>query len=357
MGDTFAPSRPDRVDGSEARVTAVENRDVVQRVAGAASAGLLSSSALALFSPLCVASGRVSRALAWLLAHGFEVPWMRLLQLERAQVHGLWESLIPTVSPRRVDVVTESLVAGPSFLVALRHPTAVPSATAYLRALKGPADPTARPEVSLRTHLGAPNLLTSLVHTSDAPGDLTRELQVLVPRVDELEELWRALRVGACRGDSPPPAVSGDVPPPPVAAFLVGLRLRARLLDRLADGASPSLARVLAEVAPRVGRDLEAAERSDPFDPMAGLAYHRRTLRSQRHLLLRAVESDGPTSPPDEHRRLLCRAYAELEAMAEGKAFDLQELTTSLGAMGTPLSTWERVVLASEWATPSPAPA
>ncbi|WP_273654498.1 nucleoside-diphosphate kinase [Cellulomonas fimi] len=340
-------------------MTAATSRATVERGAAPAATGLLSRSAFALFSPLCVASGRVPRALAWLEERGFEVACTQTLQLGRAHVDGLWERLIPTVAPRRVQVVADAMMAGPSLLVAFRHPGAATAATARLRALKGSADPAARPEHSLRTHLGAPNLLTSLVHTPDTPEDLVRELEVLVPGVDEREEVWRALGDGASGGRSMRPVVPGEVPPPPVAAFVVGVRLRARLLDRLLDrsaqGALPALGGLVEDMAREVDREREAAERSDPFAPLAALARHRETLSPQRHRLEHALGPEGPASAVDEQCRLLSRAYAELEAMEEGEPFDLPLLTACLDRTGIPLTTWERVVLGSESLTPSPA--
>jgi hypothetical protein len=191
---------------------------------------LLANSTMAMFSPLCVASGRVPRAVTWLLAAGFEVPCVFSLQLHRKHVVGLWAHLIPRLPQRRVDVVIEALTAGPSVLVGLRRPSGEVSAAEHLSEIKGSADPSVRHESSLRSYLGAPNLLTSLVHTPDGPEDLLRELQVLL-RGDELDEFWQALRTGPALGaDSLPSFVSGEDPPPAIDALVVALRLRARLL-------------------------------------------------------------------------------------------------------------------------------
>lgn len=185
---------------------------------------------MALFSPLCVASGRVPRAVVWLRTAGFEVPYVRSLRLRREHVLGLWAHLIPRLPRRRVDVVTESLTAGPSALVGLRYPAGEVSAAEHLSAIKGSADPTRRRVGSLRSQLGAPNLLTSLVHTPDSPEELLRELRVLLPRRDDLEEFWRAQWNGTGLDEnSLPPFVSGEDPPPPIDALVVGRRLQDRL--------------------------------------------------------------------------------------------------------------------------------
>jgi hypothetical protein len=184
---------------------------------------------MALFSPLCVASGRVPRAVAWLRTAGFEVPYVRSLRLRREHVLGLWAHLVPRLPRRRVDVVTESLTAGPSALAALRYPAGEVSAAEHLSAIKGAADPARRQESSLRSRLGAPNLLTSLVHTPDSPEALVRELEVLLSH-DELEEFWQAQRNGtALDENSLPRFVSGEDPPPPIDALAVAQRLQDRL--------------------------------------------------------------------------------------------------------------------------------
>jgi len=335
-------------------VTAGESRLALDRVAGAGSVKLLSSSATALCSPPCVASGRVPRAITWFKSVGFEVRWMRPLRLQRTQIPELWESLLPTISQRRVDVASALLTAGPAVLLGLRRPTANANATSYLLDLKGSADPLAREEGSLRSHLGAPNILMSLIHTPDTSEDLLRELQLLVPRTDELEEFWRAMHTGDTRGNSLPLDLSGDDPPPPITALIVGLRLRARLLARLADGASAAFARVIGEISSAVDRDLEAAERSDPFDPLTALARYRATFEPQRDRLLRAIAADVTTADLDERRRLACGAYVQLESMAAGEPFGFEVLTARLRSAGVVPNTWECIVLASEWVTPSP---
>lgn len=331
-----------------------ESRLALDRVAGDGSVKLLSSSATALCSPLCVASGRVPRAITRLKSVGFEVRWMRSLQLRRTQIDGLWERLIPTISQRRVDVANAMMTAGPAVLLGLRRPTADANATSYLLDLKGSADPLAREEGSLRSHLGAPNILTSLIHTPDTSEDLLRELQLLVPRADELEEFWRAMHTGGTRGNSLSLNLSGDDPPPPITALIVGLRLRARLLARLADGASAAFARAIGEISATVDRDLEAAGQSDPFDPPTALARYRATFEPQRDRLLQAVAADITTADLDESRRLACGAYDQLESMAAGEPFDIEALTARLKSAGVVPNAWERIVLASEWATPSP---
>lgn len=335
-------------------MTAGESRLALDRVAGDGSANLLLSSATALCSPLCIASGRVPLTIAWLEGAGFEVRWVRSLQLQRAQIDGLWESLIPTISQRRVDVATASLTAGPAALLGLRRPAVDASATSHLLALKGSADPLARGEGTLRSRLGAPNILTSLIHTPDTSEDLLRELQLLLPRTDELEKFWHAMHTGGTRDNSLPLDLSGDDPPPPITALIVGLRLRARLLARFADGASATFASTIGEISSAVDRDLEVAQQSDPTDPLTALARYRATFEPQRDRLLRAVAADVTTAGLDESRRLACAGYAQLESMAAGEPFDLEVLTARLSGAGVVPNTWERVVLASEWATPSP---
>jgi hypothetical protein len=196
--------------------------------------------------------------------------------------------------------------------------------------------------------------LTSLIHTPDTSEDLLRELQLLLPRTDELEKFWHAMHTGGTRDNSLPLDLSGDDPPPPITALIVGLRLRARLLARFADGASATFASTIGEISSAVDRDLEVAQQSDPTDPLTALARYRATFEPQRDRLLRAVAADVTTAGLDESRRLACAGYAQLESMAAGEPFDLEVLTARLSGAGVVPNTWERVVLASEWATPSP---
>jgi Nucleoside diphosphate kinase len=269
-------------------VVTVHSRPELQRVAGGAHAALLASSTIALCSPLCVASGRVPRAAEWLVTAGFEVRHVRSLRLRREHVEGLWAHLIPHLPRRRVDVVTEALTAGPSALVGLRYPAGEVSAAEHLSELKGSADPARRHERSLRSHLGAPNLLTSLVHTPDDPDELLRELEVLLPDRDEREAFWLAQWNGpALDKNSLPPFAFGANPTPPIDAFVVAQRIQARLL---ADDAATS-------------------RRGDTYR----------------------------------------RAREQLAAVMTGDPFDLDVLTA-----GIDVTVWERIVLASECAAPSP---
>jgi hypothetical protein len=302
---------------------------------------MLTGSTMALFSPLCVASGRVPRAVTWLAAAGFEVPYIRSLGLKPRDVMSLWEHLIPRISRRRVDVVTEALTAGPSALVALRRAPGAVTAAEHLSKIKGSADPSRRQEQSLRSHLGAPNLLTSLVHTPDSPEDLLRELHVLLPHRDDQAEFWLALRDAAGLDENSLPSfVSGADPRPAVSAFVVGLRIQARLLDGLAGGATPTAAREIGLLTAEVLSDLEAAESGRCLPPRAGARQDR----------LRRLVPDSDAIP-DRHA---CLAFAQLESVVRGDPFDLDALTTAIEGSGAALHIWERIVLLSESVVPSP---
>lgn len=336
-------------------MTSVASRSALDRVARNEAAELLARAATLLCSPLCVASGRVPRVVSWLATAGFEVPWLRRQQLQRAQIDSLWEELIPTISRRRVEVVTASMTAAPAVLLGLRHPAADVTATELLVGMKGSADPGARGAQTLRSHLGAPNLLTSLVHSPDTPAHLLRELQVLLPRSEDLVRFWRVMHSGASRDTTLPADLTGEDPPPAVTALIVGLRLRYRLLERLADGASGALAQAVGEAFSTVGRALTAAEQSDPFSPQAALTRYRAGFEPHQPRLHRAVRLDADLGHITRARLLACAGYAELDLLAAGEPFDLDLLTAGLQGAGVVPTRWEHVVLASEWVTqPNP---
>lgn len=68
---------------------------------------------------------------------------------------------------------------GPGLVVLYRHPDGDPAQR--LTRLKGGNDPAGRAPDSLRSVAGSPNRLLTMVHTSDDPADVVRELAVFLP--------------------------------------------------------------------------------------------------------------------------------------------------------------------------------
>jgi hypothetical protein len=75
-----------------------------------------------------------------------------------------------------LDAVAE---LGPGLVALYRHPDGAPSRR--LTRLKGGNDPSGRAADSLRSVAGSPNRLLTMVHTSDDPADVVRELAVFLP--------------------------------------------------------------------------------------------------------------------------------------------------------------------------------
>ncbi|UZI32381.1 nucleoside-diphosphate kinase [Streptomyces sp. VB1] len=154
---------------------------------------LARSVGLMVLHPLCVQTGRVRDAMAWLDRNGFRVFFLKELQLTGGHIRDLWRREIPHRDGLRVEVFEKLLTWDRSLLLAVVDHVETPEPTTQrLSRLKGPSDPALCVAGQLRMALGAANLLNNLVHTSDAPAAVTREASVILE--GDTQAFWSAAR-------------------------------------------------------------------------------------------------------------------------------------------------------------------
>jgi nucleoside diphosphate kinase len=135
--------------------------------------------AVAWLRPDVAAAGAIGEVAARIDAAGFIAAGASLVRLGRADVRALWWWQLQRATAERLlllDAVTE---LGPGLVVLYRHPAG--DSSRRLTRLKGGNDPSRRAADSLRSVAGSPNRLLTMVHTSDDPADVVRELAVFLP--------------------------------------------------------------------------------------------------------------------------------------------------------------------------------
>jgi hypothetical protein len=163
----------------------------VQRMA------LLARLAVLVVQPDGLAAGSAMRCLDYLEAAAFVPLAVRMIRLDESRHREMWRF--------QSNVATyESLVLGElvctksdSAMLLLRDdaPTPEMPASVRLTGLKGHSHPSRRQPTQLRSVLGALNWVFVMVHCSDEPIDVVRELAVVMDR-DDLAELLVEVRDG-----------------------------------------------------------------------------------------------------------------------------------------------------------------
>lgn len=313
------------------------------------SGQLLRSTAVLLLSPLCVATGRVPTALAWLHRNGFQVVFARMRQLRRQDVRRIWKYQIQSYDADRIRVFADLMTCGPSLLLGLvGHAAECASVAARLKALKGPANPRCAAVHHLRTHLGAANLLNNLAHTPDGPPEVVRESTVILGDVDATA-LWHAAHQALAGAAHPAVPVLDRLPPAQpdgISLAHVGVVLRGRLVEEIRDALDPE------GVEPTVLRtSLAAAEswarRHDPARPVAALDDFRRRFRPLLGTVHQAAQVRRSRHAPPIPG--LLALLGEVEGALFDAPFDLDRMVATARTTGFELGTRDRLVLATEW--------
>jgi nucleoside diphosphate kinase len=112
-------------------------------------------------------------------AAGFVAVGAAVVRLGRADVRALWWWQLKRATAERLLLLDAVAALGPGLVVLYRHPDGDPAQR--LTRLKGGNDPAGRAADSLRSVAGSPNRLLTMVHTSDDPADVVRELAVFLP--------------------------------------------------------------------------------------------------------------------------------------------------------------------------------
>ncbi|MFY1671987.1 nucleoside-diphosphate kinase [Plantactinospora sp. WMMB334] len=135
--------------------------------------------ALLLLKPDAVVSRRLGPALRWVLAYGFSIVWAATVTIDRHGVRALWQYGLNAASRDRRDAADLYVTACECLLLLLALPGRPQPASLVLSAAKGPADPVRCRPGQLRHDVGSFNYQLNLVHAADEPADLLRELAVL----------------------------------------------------------------------------------------------------------------------------------------------------------------------------------
>ncbi|MFJ5068240.1 nucleoside-diphosphate kinase [Kitasatospora sp. NPDC088556] len=138
-----------------------------------------SETALLWLRPDVVAAGAAVDVLARVEAAGFTAVGASVVRLERAGVRALWWWQLRRATAERLLLLDAVVELGPGLLVLYRHRDG--DAARRLTRLKGGNVPGGRAADSLREVAGSPNRLLTMVHTSDDPLDVVRELAVFLP--------------------------------------------------------------------------------------------------------------------------------------------------------------------------------
>ncbi|MFD8670515.1 nucleoside-diphosphate kinase [Streptomyces microflavus] len=129
--------------------------------------------------PDAAASGMAHEVVERVASAGFVPLGARVVRLSRGDVRALWWWQLKRATAERLLLLDAVVELGPGLVVLYRHPEG--DAARRLTVLKGGNDPAGRPADTLRSLANSPNRLLTMVHTSDDPADVVRELAVFLP--------------------------------------------------------------------------------------------------------------------------------------------------------------------------------
>jgi nucleoside diphosphate kinase len=138
-----------------------------------------SETAIVWLRPDVAAAGAIADVAGRIAAAGFVAVGTAVVRLGRADVRALWWWQLKRATAERLLLLDAVAALGPGLVVLYRHPGGDPAQRLTL--LKGGNDPAGRAPDSLRSVAGSPNRLLTMVHTSDDPADVVRELAVFLP--------------------------------------------------------------------------------------------------------------------------------------------------------------------------------
>ncbi|MEU8925991.1 nucleoside-diphosphate kinase [Kitasatospora sp. NPDC048545] len=157
-----------------------EGHDELRTALGDATTEVLHRSALMLVKPDGLATGKLKVIRDFLESHGFSIIGAEMFRFDRHTGRELWRHQHTLATLDRLAVNDLVLQAGPTLLLLLRrHGDHALPATVHLSSLKGKADITQQAADSLRSVIGRPNRMCSMIHCADEPADLVRELNLL----------------------------------------------------------------------------------------------------------------------------------------------------------------------------------
>jgi hypothetical protein len=289
-----------------------------------------------LFTPPCLATGRLAAGVDYLVSEGFTVTSLDRLWLDAEAVHRLWEAQEAEFTVERREVAVGLFTAGPAVLAMVvgNDGEASRPVAEQLKLLQGPSDPDLLEPRHLRARLQACNKVNNLVHVPADSDAVVREVAIVAPEAS-LDGLWRAAVEARPVRDRD---LLVDAFAAPASACVVrnAQRLRWRGL-RQAEvncGEPPEALREelragsawLAGLLGLEGAGLLRLWRRERFDDRFGES------------LSRWLDPEGP----------ICRAMAAVDKVLQGEPIPVPLLEAELAEAGVDPDRWEFLSLATE---------
>lgn len=325
------PMVRDLVD-SAARV----GRELLADVAGPRAEAVADLTAAAMFTPACLASGRLAVGLEWLRNAGFSVVHLSRVWLTESEVDRVWLHQLAGFTAERWGVAGRLFSAGPAVVAVMVSKDGASPAAEQLKRLQGPSDPERLATHTLRAHLGAVNKLNNLVHVPEDVAATVRELSIMLGE-SGTQAAWNAVLAGR-RAPDPADAIAGlgSALDDGVCFVKSAARLRWRAV-LLAEGlagqdAPPDLRSAL-------WTELEWAT----GQPWGGW----QTIEAWRKRF-------GPRRAGEEFASwlgqgsALTKAVTRLDTLVSGSRVDLAALEASIQAAGLAPSTWELLAVQTQ---------
>lgn len=159
----------------------------VRELFGVDSARWTRHTALLLLTPDTVVSRQAPAVMSLVTAAGFEPVATAPVHIDRVVCREIWRRELASPDPETLDRLAVCDLLFPytatiAVLLTDRAPRSGLPASTRLSELKGSGEPALRRPGTLRRELHSPNNVFRLVHASDGPNELVRELGILLDR-------------------------------------------------------------------------------------------------------------------------------------------------------------------------------
>jgi hypothetical protein len=303
--------------------------ELLDDVAGSGASRLAAQTAVAFYTPACVAGGQAFRGVELASRAGLRIRHLARVVLDADQVHRIWEPQSAGFARDRWAVATSLFCAGPG-VVAVYSADGDETAAVRLKRLQGPSSPGRLEPGHLRHELGAVNKINNLVHVPADVEATVRELPIMLgadgARLAWLSVLERRVVVpdelGRQLGDDSD-AVAG------LGRIVSRLRWRAYLLGQARRPAPPGLDKLLAEHVDRA--------RSDGAKGFLATRAWRAT-DGREEFADRFASWLGASSP-------VAVAAARLDDVAVGRPVSAVSVSEAVHEAGLSPSPWEVIAL------------
>ncbi|MFI6999310.1 nucleoside-diphosphate kinase [Nocardia sp. NPDC050175] len=228
--------------------------------------------AILLCKPDAVLGHVLDQTVSWLTDNGFRIVAARRIRMTPHIVRAVWYFQWNAASPeRRLLADLLGTLADALVLVVTRAGDARP-VSVELTERKGPTDPERRRPGQLRYELGRYGYLLNLVHSTDEPADVIRELGIYFDR-DERAELFRSASRGVDRADAAQRLID---------ELYFGTPRRSLRFEDAARAIEAQAREILAEGPPRLAAELRTSWATSAGDRTARLACFLRLAHRHR---------------------------------------------------------------------------